>query len=102
MYLKEMKKVEIVLEGEHLDTLKRILEKIEIGGYTIFHNLEGKGSKGYHEGHLLFNEEDALVMLMSVVEEEKAMAIAEGLKPFFKKHSGRLFISPVSIAVYME
>ncbi|HHD77848.1 MAG TPA: P-II family nitrogen regulator, partial [Campylobacteraceae bacterium] len=92
MFLKELKRVEIILEGEHIDSLKRILEKIEIGGYTIFHNLEGKGAKGYHEGRLLFNEEDALVMLMTVVEEEKMEAIVKGLQPFFEKHSGRIFV----------
>ena len=93
MQLQPMKKVEIITEGANIDHLKRILEKIEIPGYTIFHNLEGKGSSGYHEGHLLFNEEDALVMLMTIVDADHAAAIAEGLDPFFAKHSGVIVVT---------
>jgi len=93
MIIQKMKKVEIIIEGSNLEILKRVLGKIDIPGYTIFHNLEGMGSHGFHEGHLLFNEEDALVMLMSVVDEEKANDIAFGLEPFLQKHSGAIFLT---------
>ncbi len=93
MIMQKMKKVEIITEGSNLEILKRILSKIDIKGYTIFHNLEGLGSHGFHEGHLLFNEEDALVMLMTVVEDEKANDIALGLEPFLQKHSGAIFLT---------
>ena len=93
MIMQKMTKVEIITEGSNLEMLKRILDKIEIPGYTIFHNLEGMGKHGFHEGHLLFNEEDALVMLMSVVEPQKAEDIALGLEPFLQKHSGAIFLS---------
>lgn len=93
MIMQKMKKVEIITEGSNLEMLKRILDKIDIKGYTIFHNLEGMGSHGFHEGHLLFNEEDALVMLMSVVDEQKANDIALGLEPFLQKHSGAIFLT---------
>jgi len=93
MIMQKMKKVEIIIEGSNLEILKRVLGKIDIPGYTIFHNLEGMGSHGFHEGHLLFNEEDALVMLMSVVDEAKANDIAFGLEPFLQKHSGAIFLT---------
>jgi len=93
MIMQKMKKVEIITEGSNLEMLKRLLDKIDIQGYTIFHNLEGMGSHGFHEGHLLFNEEDALVMLMSVVEPKKAEDIALGLEPFLQKHSGAIFLT---------
>ncbi len=93
MIMQKMKKVEIITEGSNIEMLKRLLDKIDIQGYTIFHNLEGMGSHGFHEGHLLFNEEDALVMLMSVVEPQKAEDIALGLEPFLQKHSGAIFLT---------
>jgi len=93
MIMQKMKKVEIITEGSNLEMLKRILDKIDIKGYTIFHNLEGMGSHGFHEGHLLFNGEDALVMLMSVVDEQKANDIALGLEPFLQKHPGAIFLT---------
>lgn len=91
--LKKMKKVEMIIEGEFLAHLTRLLEKIDIQGYTIFRNLEGRGNAGYHEGQLLFNDEDALVMIMTVVDEAKAETISEGLALFFEKHSGVMFIT---------
>jgi len=93
MIMQKMKRIEIITEGSNLEMLKRLLGKIDIPGYTIFHNLEGMGEHGFHEGHLLFNEEDALVMLMSVVEPQKAEDIALGLEPFLQKHSGAIFLS---------
>ncbi len=93
MIMQKMKKIEIIIEGSSLEVLKRLLDKIDIPGYTIFHNLEGMGSHGFHEGHLLFNEEDALVMLMSVTDEAKANDIAFGLEPFLQKHSGAIFLT---------
>jgi nitrogen regulatory protein PII len=91
--LKKMKKVEMIIEGEFLTHLTRLLEKIDINGYTIFRNLEGRGKAGYHEGQLLFNDEDALVMIVAVVDETKAQTIVEGLGVFFEKHSGVMFIT---------
>jgi len=93
MIMQKMKKVEIITEGSNLGILKRISDKIDIKGYTIFHNPEGIGSHGFHEGYLLFNEGDALVMLMSVVDEQKANDIALGLEPFLQKHSGAVFLT---------
>ena len=93
-----MKKVEIIVRGEDLDFVIDLLEKAGISGYTIIHNISGKGSHGFHEGHLLFNEEDVLVMVISVMPEEKAKAILEGLTPFFNKHSGVVFVSDTMVS----
>lgn len=93
--LHDMKKLEIIMEGEFLSHITRLLDKINIKGYTVFKNLEGFGDSGYHEGQLLFNDEDALVMIMTVVNEAKAETIVDGLQPFFAKHPGALFVSDV-------
>ncbi len=95
MQMQKMKKVEIITEGSNLEILKRVLGKINIPGYTIFHNLEGMGSHGFHEGHLLFNEEDALVMLMTAVDETMANDIVLGLEPFLQKHAGAIFLTDI-------
>jgi len=96
--LYDMKKVEIIVRGEDLDFVIELLEKAGVKGYTIIHNLSGKGSHGFHEGHLLFNEEDVLVMIISVMPEEQVEAILEGLTPFLNKHSGVVFVSDVKIS----
>ncbi len=93
-----MKKMEIVVEGEHLEFVTDLLERAGVPGYTIVHNLSGKGSHGFHEGHLLFNEEEVLVMVISVMDEDKVSVVLEGLRPFLNKHSGVVFISDVQVS----
>ncbi len=96
--LYDMKKVEIIVKGENLEFVIDLLERAGVSGYTILHNLSGKGSHGFHEGHLIFNEEDVLVMVISVMPEEKVPAILEGITPFLNKHSGVVFISDVKVS----
>nr|BAL53662.1 nitrogen regulatory protein P-II [uncultured Aquificae bacterium] len=96
--LHEMKKVEIIVRGEDLEFVLDLLEKAGVSGYTIFHNLSGKGSHGFHEGHLLFNEEDTLVMVVSVMPDKIVEAVLEGITPFLNKHSGVVFVSSVMVS----
>ncbi len=96
--LYELKKVEIIVKGEHLSIITDLLEKAQVSGYTIIHNLSGKGSHGFHEGHLLFNEEDTLVMVISVMPEEKVEAVLEGVTPLLSEHSGVVFVSDVRVS----
>ncbi|EDP75306.1 DUF190 domain-containing protein [Hydrogenivirga sp. 128-5-R1-1] len=93
-----MKKVEVIIEGEYLEFVTELLERAGVPGYTIVHNLSGKGSHGFHEGHLLFNEEEVLVMVISVMSEEKVGIFLEGLRPFLNKHSGVVFVSDVQVS----
>ncbi len=96
--LYEMKKVEIIVKGEDLNFVIDLLERAGVKGYTLIHNLSGKGSHGFHEGHLMFNEEDVLVMVISVMPDEKVSAILDGITPFLNKHSGVVFISDVKVS----
>ena len=61
----ELKKLEIILEGEHQEFATGLLDRAGVKGYTIFNNLSGKGSGGFDEGHLMFNEDDVLIMIMT-------------------------------------
>jgi len=92
-----MKKLEIILEGEQLDFATDLLDHAGVKGYTIINNLSGKGSHGFHAGHLMFNEEDVLVMVIAAVPEDKVNPILEGFNPFFDKHSGVIFISDIQV-----
>ncbi|MEM4592465.1 MAG: P-II family nitrogen regulator [Sulfolobales archaeon] len=96
--LHEMKKLEIIVKGEDMDFVIDLLEKAGVSGYTIVHNLSGKGSHGFHEGHLLFNEEDTLVMIISVMPDKLVDVIMEGITPFLNKKSGVVFISNVMVS----
>lgn len=92
-----VKKLEIILSGEHQAFATDLLDTAGVTGYTIINNLSGKGRHGFHEGHLMFNEEDVLIMIIAVVPEQLVEPILEGLEPFYSEHSGVVFISDIQV-----
>ncbi|MEJ2060491.1 MAG: P-II family nitrogen regulator [Gammaproteobacteria bacterium] len=92
-----LKKLEIILGGEHQGFVADILDRAGVTGYTIVNNLSGKGSHGFRTGHLMFNEDDVLIMIIAAVPEELVNPILEGLAPFYNEHSGVVFISDIQI-----
>lgn len=92
-----LKKLEIILQGEHQAFVGDLLDRIGVTGYTIINNLSGKGSHGFHEGHLMFNEDDMLIMIVAAVPEDLVNPILEGLAPFYNEHSGVVFISDIQV-----
>ncbi|MBT8428941.1 MAG: P-II family nitrogen regulator [Gammaproteobacteria bacterium] len=93
----QLKKLEIILEGEHKEFATDLLDHAGVKGYTIINNLSGKGSHGFHEGHLMFNEDDVLIMIIAAVPPVLVEPILEGFAPFYSKHSGVVFISDIQV-----
>ena len=96
--LSPLKKLEIVLEGIHKDFATDLLDRAGLKGYTIVGNLSGKGSHGMYEGHVMFNEDDALIMIIAAVGEELVAPILEGFAPFFERHTGVVFVSDIQVS----
>ena len=92
-----LKKLEIILDGEHQEFATDLLDRAGVKGYTIINNVSGKGSHGFHEGHLMFNEEDVLIMIIAAVPEKLVNPILEGFAPFYNEHSGVVFISDIQV-----
>ena len=96
--LHPMKEVRVIINGEHRAFVTDLLNKVNVTGYTIIGNVAGKGHHGVHEAHFMFNDTESLVMIMSVVPEEKVEPILAGLKPLFDRHSGVMFVSDVAVS----
>ena len=94
---RQMNKLEIILVGELKEFATDILDFAGVMGYTIINNLSGKGSHGFHEGHLMFNEDDVLIMIIAAVPPALVEPILEGFAPFYNKHSGVMFISDIQV-----
>ena len=92
-----LKKLEIILGGEHRSFATDLLDRAGVKGYTIINNLSGKGRHGFHEGHLMFNEDDVLIMIVAAVPEDLVNPILEGLAPFYSEHTGVVFISEIQV-----
>ena len=92
-----LKKLEIIINGEHQEFATDLLDHAGVTGYTIVNKLSGKGGHGFHDGHVMFNEDDVLIMVIAAVPEELVPPIVEGLTPFFNQHSGVMFISDIQV-----
>lgn len=92
-----LKKLEIILEGEYLQFAGDLLDRLGVKGYTVVNNLSGKGSHGFSDGHLMFNEDDVLIMIIAAVPEQLVKPILQGFAPFYNEHSGVVFISDIQV-----
>ena len=54
--LHPMKEIRIIIPGEHLSFATDLLDHVKATGYTIIHNISGKGHHGFHTAHPMFNE----------------------------------------------
>ncbi|WP_414041635.1 P-II family nitrogen regulator [Acidithiobacillus sp. M4-SHS-6] len=96
--LSPLKKLEVIIEGAHKDFATDLLDRAGVKGYTIVGNLSGKGSHGIYEGHIMFNEDDVLIMIIVAVPEELVSPILEGFAPFFEKHTGVVFVTDIQVS----
>jgi nitrogen regulatory protein PII len=97
MKFNQLKKLEIILEGEYQTFAADLLDRIGVKGYTILNNLSGKGSHGFHDGHVMFNEDDVLIMIIAAVPEALVEPILQGFGPFYNEHSGVVFVSDILV-----
>lgn len=95
--LHPLKKIEIIVRGEKEPFVKDLLDESTVSGYTIHHNVTGRGEHGFHEGRLLFNDRDGLVMFFAVGQQEAIQTIVDGLTPLFEKSSGVMFVSDTQV-----
>jgi nitrogen regulatory protein PII len=96
--LHPMKEIRVIIPGEHRAFVTDLFDKMNASGYTIIGNVSGKGHHGYHEAHFMFTEQESLVMIMTVVPEEKVEPILAGLRPLFARHSGVMFVADVAVS----
>jgi nitrogen regulatory protein PII len=98
IHLHPMKKIEIIVAGEHEDIVSSMMEDVSVTGFTLIRNVSGKGHHGFHEGKIMFNDKASLVLFIAVAPEEVIGTLALGMKTLFQNESGVMFVSDVSVA----
>jgi nitrogen regulatory protein PII len=96
--LHPMKEIRVIVSGDNRPFVTDLLDRVQATGYTIIGNVSGKGHHGVREAHFMFSEQESLVMIMTVVPEEKVEPILAGLRPLFDRYSGVMFVSDVAVS----
>lgn len=98
--LTPMKMLQVVVPGERFATIKELLGRAQVSGYTVIPNVSGMGHHGYHEGRLLFNELSSQFMIVAVVAEDRVESIVAALEELFAQSSGVVFVTDCGVRRY--
>lgn len=96
--LTPMARIEIVVDGEHLPTVRDLLLDAGATGFTTIRGVSGFGHHGEHEGRLLFNDRNSLTMVVCVVPFERVEAMVAGVRRLLDECHGVVFVSETHVS----
>lgn len=96
--LTKMTKVEVVVSGDEAPAVRDLIRSVGATGFTSVSGVSGLGHHGYRQGRLLFNQQAALELIITVVPEEKADALLAGLRPLLDASSGVMFVTETYVS----
>ena len=96
--LTKMTKVEIVVSGSDALPVRELIRGVGATGFTSLSGVSGLGHHGYRQGRLLFNQQAALELIITVVPEEKTEALLAGLRPLLDASSGVMFVTETFVS----
>lgn len=90
------KKVEIIVEALSQTKIIKLLEKLNIQGYTMLKEVTGRGSHGTSDAEEISDIFKNIYVIV-VCPEKEAQELLEAMRAFIKKYGGITFISNVSM-----
>lgn len=96
--LTKMIKIEVVVAGSDAPAVRDLIQSVGATGFTSLSGVSGLGHNGYHQGRLLFNQQAALELLITVVPEDKVDALLAGLRPLLDASSGVMFVTETYVS----
>ncbi|WP_313675731.1 P-II family nitrogen regulator [Mycolicibacterium sp.] len=96
--LTKMTKVEVVVSGSDAPAVRELIKSVGATGFTSLSGVSGLGHSGYHQGRLLFNQQAALELIITVVPEDKTEALLAGLRPLLDASSGVMFVTETFVS----
>jgi PII-like signaling protein len=96
--LTKMTKVEVVVGGGEAPAVRELIRSVGATGFTSLSGVSGLGHSGYHQGRLLFNQQAALELIITVVSEDKVDALLAGLRPLLDASSGVMFVTDTYVS----
>lgn len=90
--MQAVKRIEIVVSELLLRKLTDLLDRHEVGGYTVFRGLGGKGDRGFQSGAGAAGEFGNASVLVVCQEPMVSRLMAE-LRPMLKRYGGMCLVS---------
>ncbi|WP_439565610.1 P-II family nitrogen regulator [Microcella sp.] len=96
--LTRMTKIEVVARTVDADAVRRQVVAAGATGYTSLPAVTGLGHHGAHEGRQLFNDRDALTLIITVVPDDRADDLIDGLRSLLELTAGVMFVSDTYVS----
>jgi len=97
--MQAVKKVEIVTDAREMREVVKTLEAHEIKGYTVVHNVVGRGERGLQSGDDL-TDVFKNSLLLTTCDSAQVGEIVEAIRPILKKRGGVCLISDAHYVVH--
>lgn len=94
--MKNMKKIEIIVESVYMNRLLDLFSKKGILAYTIIRDIEGKGGHGLKTAGDVTNV-SSNDYIFTVCEEEKLYFMIEDVRSFIKRYGGKCIVTDVML-----
>lgn len=96
--LTKMTKLEVVVTAVDAPAVHDLFRSVGATGYTSLSGVSGLGHHGYHQGRLLFNQQATLELLITVVPDDKADPLLDGLRTLFEDTAGVMFLTDTYVS----
>lgn len=96
--LTKMTKIEVVARTVDADAVRRQIVAAGATGYTSLPAVTGLGHHGAHEGRQLFNDRDALTLIITVVPDDRADDLIDGLRSMLELTPGVMFVTDTYVS----
>lgn len=91
--LTRMTKIEVVVTGSAAAAVRDLFVAAGATGFTSLSGVSGLGHHGYRQGRLLFNQQETLELIITVIPDDRADTLLAGLRPLLDSSSGVLFVT---------
>ena len=90
--MRDVKRIEIVVEAAQETTIRQLIERAGIDGFTLLHAVVGSGQRGERSGDGLSDAFQNLVFVIAAPEEQVAEFV-EAVRPVLKRTGGICLVS---------
>ena len=91
--MKDVKRLEIVIDAAHTPELIAALKAADAPGYTLVRDVHGAGDRGDRAGDGLGNVFRNCYVILAVADEDTVQRIVDAVRPLIKAYGGMCLMS---------
>lgn len=90
--MQNTKRVEIIISSAAQKEILRIIDQLQLEGYSLIRDVTGKGHRGTQMGDEL-SDVNTNIYLLAAISGGKEIQFTEALRPLLKKYGGICLLS---------